>query len=133
MSEPPPQTDPDLMLYSGGFFSDADRRAMERVRQLGPEELRSAHFVFQDRRLPKMLFRYRARNWPQSLSREEREEWDAYRFERLTDPEGGGSITVDEHARRLDELRSELSGDPRAAAVILDLERWAERVMDTCD
>ena len=82
-----------------------------------------------------MLFRYRARNWPRSLSREEREEWDAYRFGRLTDSEGGGSITVDDYAQRLDELRAQLSGDgdPKTAAVILDLERWAERVMDTSD
>jgi len=131
----PPETDPDLMLYAGGFFPDADRRAMEQVRQLGAEALGSAQFAFQDRRLPEMLFRYRARNWPRSLSREEREEWDAYRFGRLTDSEGGGSITVDDYAQRLDELRAQLSGDgdPKTAAVILDLERWAERVMDTSD
>jgi exodeoxyribonuclease-1 len=133
MAELPPQTDPDLMLYSGGFFPDADRRTMERVRRLGPDELKSAHFVFQDRRLPEMLFRYRARSWPQSLSREEREEWDAYRFERLTDPAGGGGITVDDYSRRLAELRARCGEDPRTAGLIDDLERWGERVMDTAD
>jgi exodeoxyribonuclease-1 len=126
----PPDTDPDLMLYSGGFFPDADRREMARVRQMGPDELRAARFVFQDRRLPEMLSRYRARNWPQSLSENEREEWDAYRLERLTNPPGSASIDFDQYQTRLRELRAEASGDPRRLALIDDLERWAEQVMD---
>jgi exodeoxyribonuclease-1 len=125
-----PDADPDLMLYSGGFFSDADRRAMDRVRGLAPEDLAREPFVFQDRRLPEMLFRYRARNWPESLSDEERQQWDAFRFERLTNPEAGGSITIDVYAERLSELRA-ASGDAPERLRLLDaLSRWGEHVMD---
>jgi exodeoxyribonuclease I len=128
-----PEADPDLMLYSGGFFPDADRRAMERLRCLAPEDLAREPFVFQDRRLPEMLFRYRARNWPESLSDEEREQWDAYRFERLTNPEAGGSITIDAYAERLSELRA-ASGDDAERLRLLDgLSWWGERVMDVSD
>jgi exodeoxyribonuclease-1 len=126
----PPETDPDLMLYSGGFFTDADRGEMSRLRVLAAEELVAERFAFEDRRLPQMLFRYRARNWPHTLTDEERQDWDAYRLERLTEPEAGGSITVDEYGQRLTELRTEAAGDPARLALIDELHQWAERVMD---
>ena len=64
-------TDPDRMLYGGGFFSEQDKRVMEQVRNESPEELATRSFVFEDKRVPEMLFRYRARNFPDSLSPEE--------------------------------------------------------------
>jgi exodeoxyribonuclease-1 len=129
-SDRPVETDPDLMIYSGGFFGEADRREMARVRALTPAELARASFRFEDPRLPEMLLRYRARNWPETLSEEEREAWDAYRLTRLTDAEGGGSIQIEGYERRLVTLRESNQDDPRRVAVITALEGWGARVMD---
>ena len=126
----PAETDPDLMLYSGGFFPDSDRREMARLRGIAPEELRSQGFSFQDPRLREMLFRYRARNWPHTLSEDEREDWDAYRLQRLTEPDAGGGITIDLYQERLVELRAETGADPQLLTLLDELEQWAERVMD---
>ena len=126
----PAEIDPDLMIYSGGFFSDADRREMTRIRGLTPAELARASFPFQDFRLPQMLLRYRARNWPETLSEAEQEDWDAYRLARLTSAEGGGSIQIEEYERRLTALRQTHAGDPHKLAVLDALETWGERVMD---
>lgn len=123
-----PETDPDLMLYSGGFFPDADRREMTRLRGLGPEELAAARFAFQDPRLPAMLARYRARNWPQTLTQRERQEWDAYRAQRLAG--SGAGITLGTYRERLAELRQESVGDPQRLTLLEALEQWAERVTD---
>jgi exodeoxyribonuclease-1 len=125
-----PETDPDLMLYSGGFFSDGDRREMARLRVLTPQELAEQRHVFEDPRLPEMLFRYRARNWPHSLSEDEREEWDAYRLQSLTEPGSGASVTLDAYHERLVALRGESSDDPERLALLDDLEQWADRLMD---
>ncbi|MCP4127667.1 MAG: exodeoxyribonuclease I, partial [Gammaproteobacteria bacterium] len=74
-----PITDPDQALYSGGFFSDADRRSMERVHSTPASDLASLQHSFDDTRLPEMLFRYRARNWPDTLSSDEVVRWDSFR------------------------------------------------------
>jgi exodeoxyribonuclease-1 len=126
-------TDPDLMIYSGGFLPDSDRREMARLRGLDPKELAHARFVFQDPRLEQMLFRYRARNWPETLDGGERGEWDAYRLERLTDPSGGASITLDDYQARIDRLRSEHADDARVLALLDALDAWAEMLMDAAD
>ena len=100
----PAITDPDRMLYSGGFFSDADRRSMDRVRAATPEELAAETFSFEDSRLPEMLFRYRARNYPDSLNDTERAQWEEHRFQALTDPEAGASITLDSFQAEIEQL-----------------------------
>ena len=126
----PIETDPDLMIYSGGFFSDADRRAMDAIHGLDPAELSDHAPSFQDPRLGEMLLRYRARNWPETLTPEEREDWDLFRLARLTDPAGGGSIVIDRFEQCLSELAEQYAGDPDKLTILEDLADWAERVLD---
>ena len=96
-------TDPDLMLYSGGFFSERDKQLMEQVRSRSPQELAAGTFVFEDRRLPEMLFRYRARNYPDSLNTEEREVWEKFRFQRITEP-GPAGYCMEAFQAEIEEL-----------------------------
>ena len=120
-----PITDPDRMLYSGGFFSDADRRRMESIRQQTPSALAKWPLDFDDARLPEMLFRYRARNWPETLSPEESERWSEYHHARLHDTDAGASITLVEYQARLQELSDE--EEISVAPGLLDeLREWPE-------
>ncbi len=132
-SRRPEDTDPDLMLYSGGFLSDSDRRALERLRRLPPEALAQESPRLADPRLPEMIFRYRARNWPETLTPKEREDWDAWRFERLTERDGGGSIQLDQYEERLAVLAETHAADPAKLRILEDLSDWAQTVMDAAD
>jgi exodeoxyribonuclease-1 len=123
-------TDPDLMLYTGGFFSDGDRRRMEQLHARPPQELAEAQPRFDDPRLATLLFRMRARSWPETLTETEREDWDAWRFERLTDPDAGGSLTIDGFEHRIAELRQEHAADQSILDLLDELEDWSQRVMD---
>ena len=103
----PPVTDPDRMLYGGGFFSDQDRRTMDTVRAADPQTLAQQSFAFADARLPEMLFRYRARNYPATLTPAERAQWDEFRFQRITEPDAGASICMDEYQALVETLLQE--------------------------
>ncbi|MFW5446637.1 MAG: exodeoxyribonuclease I [Methylophagaceae bacterium] len=78
-----PIDDPDAALYGGGFFSENDKRKMDLIRSADPDHLATMSVPFDDQRLPEMLFRYRARNWPESLSVDEQLQWLQYRQQRL--------------------------------------------------
>ncbi|MBE9538640.1 MAG: exodeoxyribonuclease I [Proteobacteria bacterium] len=119
----PTQTDPDRMLYSGGFFSNSDRRTMDRLLNSSADDLASTTFPFEDVRLPEMLFRYRARNFPESLSPEESAQWEEYRFAYLTDPEMGASICMEQYQ---EEIESLLGGDDLSDAKRVLLEQLLE-------
>lgn len=99
-----PESDPDLMLYSGGFFSNEDRQKMEQIRHASPQQLKTLNIPFQDRRISEMLFRYRGRNYPETLSTEEIARWNEYRLQRLTDPSFNASIVDREYVERINEL-----------------------------
>ncbi|MTI14260.1 exodeoxyribonuclease I [Sansalvadorimonas verongulae] len=80
--------DPDLMLYSGGFFSNEDRDLIGRVKNTHPGELAGLNLPFSDGRLSEMLFRYRGRNWPDLLAGQDAQDWQSFRRERLVEGEG---------------------------------------------
>ncbi len=124
-----PVSDPDRMLYGGGFFSDHDRQVMNDVRASSPAELASASFAFEDARLPEMLFRYRARNYPQTLSPEERARWEEYRFARLTEPGAGGSICMDEFHASIEELLASGTLAPAQQELMLQLQEYGDSLL----
>ncbi len=123
--------DPDLMIYSGGFFSPHDRSQMEIIRTSGPEELAETEFQFQDSRLPEMLFRYRARNYPHSLSEEEQEAWSRHCYERLLG-EGGEFLTFKQLADRINQIETSPSCTERDRTILFDLKLYAESIIPYC-
>jgi exodeoxyribonuclease-1 len=86
--------DPEQQLYDG-FIGDRDRRLCEQVRTVDPSQLAQEQWPFDDERLPELLFRYRARNFPDTLNFEEQERWRVFCQKRLSDPEWGAPNTLE--------------------------------------
>ncbi|WP_372941382.1 exodeoxyribonuclease I [Shewanella sp.] len=84
-SDRKPITDPDLMLYSGGFFSHADKTKMDIICHTEPRNLAALDLQFDDPRINEMLFRFRARNYPETLSDNESRRWREFCQQRLSD------------------------------------------------
>jgi len=117
--------DVDEDLY-GGFLSDADRRRLERLRALNPQELAAARSGFDDARLPELLLRYRARNFPDTLTESERARWQAHRAARLLHGEAG-ALTIQGLFDRVDALADGVD-DERGQGVLEALYDWAEQL-----
>jgi exodeoxyribonuclease-1 len=122
-AELPPPEDPELALYGGGFLPDTDKRLLAQVRATPPEQLGTRAFPFRDLRYPELLFRYRARNWPETLDTDERARWEAFRHARLTRHTALTGLTLDDYFARLAELRNEPQAQGKLA--LLDqLQAW---------
>ncbi|KMK52368.1 exonuclease I [[Actinobacillus] muris] len=67
----------ETTLYSG-FFEPADKNNMAILRNLKPEELAHHGLKFSDPRVEKLLFHYRARHYPHTLSKAEQGQWQKY-------------------------------------------------------
>lgn len=72
-----PALDVDEDLY-GGFVSDRDRRRLNEFRALSPDQMGRYRMTFDDARLSELAFRYRARNFPATLSPPEIAQWGAH-------------------------------------------------------
>lgn len=82
------ERDPEQSLYSGSFFSTDDQRLRNEVVQAEGAALAHMHLPFEDDRLPELLWRYRCRNFPHTLTAQEVEQWYAFCRAQLTRPEG---------------------------------------------
>lgn len=122
--QPPESSDPDRMLYSGDFFSQADRHLMGKILQAPPKDLGHHLWSFQDRRLPLMLFRWRARNHPETLSMEEAALWEKDRQARLVETGDPAYFTVRDFHAEMKELRESTRGDAQAQRILDQLDSW---------
>jgi exodeoxyribonuclease-1 len=125
--------DPDFMLYGGGFFSHSDARHMAHIRQTPKEKLVTLDLPFEDERLPEMLFRYRARNFPETLTEHENKNWHAYRQKTLNSDKTDGRLTLISYFERLDELISEDSWNDDQQALLEDLVSYGEELADSLE
>jgi exodeoxyribonuclease I len=120
--------DPDLMLYSGGFFNAADRARMAAIRNAPPDSLRQFGDNFDDPRLPEMLFRYRARNFPETLSESETTRWNQYRLRRITLGGVDRGLDIRSYKGEIERLRLTSSHFQNAAAILDALWQWGENL-----
>jgi exodeoxyribonuclease-1 len=120
----PAALDVDQDLY-GGFVSNGDRRKLEALRGETPEQLATARPSFEDERLVELLFRYRARNFPHSLSAPEAGRWEEQRAARLFDGEGGAR-TIEQLFGEIDALSE--NADERAEEILGALYDYAESI-----
>ena len=120
-----PDVDEDLY---GGFINNADRKRLNQLRALSAPEMAHAGIGFDDDRLEEIVFRYRARNFLETLSPEEQIRWEAHRTARLLEGVCG--------ARNVDALFAEIDGlaetpegaDERGAVVLGALYDYAEMI-----
>ncbi len=121
---PPETLDVDGSLYDG-FLQDGDKRKFAEVRSTPPAALAQRDFAFKDARLPELLFRYRARNWPETLSMADAQHWNDYRRTRLSEDRGISEFTFDTHRAEIAALRLAHADDGRAQALLDQLQVWA--------
>lgn len=122
--------DPDQALYDG-FPEDSDRAMFAQVRRAPPEALALNHPEFRAPRYNELLFRYRARNWPETLTAEERLRWQAYRAARLETETGLSEYTFDTYFAEIDALRQTRGTEPGLTATLDALQAWGLRLKDS--
>ncbi|MFA9216255.1 MAG: exodeoxyribonuclease I [Sphingomonadaceae bacterium] len=117
-------TDVDEDLYNG-FIGKEDRRLLDTLRKESPARLAVASPSFDDPRLLELLFRYRARNFPQTLSDEEMEHWEQHRAARFYDG-AGGARSIDQFFGEIDHLQQ--TADERAEQILGELYDYVELI-----
>ena len=90
--------DAEEQVYSG-MYDDHDRNLLRAIRVAEPSTLGEFAADLHDDRLKAMLPRYKARNFTEALTDEERQVWDAYRTERLF--AGGDDSRLGRYFQRL--------------------------------
>ncbi|MNE52205.1 Exodeoxyribonuclease I [compost metagenome] len=89
------------------------------MRLADPQRLAKEQWPFDDPRLPELLFRYRARNFPETLSAAEQQAWWNFCRQRLSVAEYGAPNTLENFDAALAAQLGEAKEGSRAL-----LEAW---------
>jgi exodeoxyribonuclease-1 len=122
-----PVTDPDLMIYAGGFFGDSDKALMNAIHAADPQDLGARDWKFADARLPQMLFRFRARNYPETLNDDERARWLEHCRTRLVDGEAG-HFAFPAFRAEIEQLREQMAAQDRAVGVLDEVAAFGDEL-----
>ncbi|AQP35959.1 MULTISPECIES: exodeoxyribonuclease I [Vibrio] len=112
--------DVDTQLYDG-FFSPADKAAMEIIRQADPVNLAALDISFSDKRIEPLLFRYRARHYPLTLSDEEQRRWATHCRDYF-------ESHLEEYMLNLENLVHTHSSDEKKMAILKSVYRYVEDI-----
>ena len=126
----------DADLY-GGFLNDADRGRLNRLREMSPQDLAQARLGFDDTRLEELVFLYRARNFPSTLSPDEQGRWAQHLRSELLGEQAEAPATepseespLSRYMARLETLNEEAEsrGDERQMQLVGELVEWADEL-----
>lgn len=121
--------DADQALYDG-FPEESDRALFPQIRRSPPDALARNRLEFRSPRYNELLLRYRARNWPDTLSAAERERWQVYRESRLGSDVGLSEYTYETYFAEIDALRQMRGNEPGITATLDALQAWGLRLRE---
>ncbi len=117
-----PSENVDAQLYNG-FFSDADRAAMKIVLETEPRNLPALDITFADQRIERLLFNYRARNFPGTLDEHEQQRWLEHRRQVFT------PAFLQAYADELQMLYQQYADDKEKLAQLKALWQYAQDIV----
>lgn len=120
------ELDVDARLYDG-FIGDSDKNASKVVRAASAEELSSLNVSFKDERLSSLLPLYKARNYPKSLSDEERAAWEQFRQRKLLG--GKQNSRLARYFNRLGELAVRTDLTAKQQYLLEELQLYGQSIM----
>lgn len=127
-----PQRDVDEALYER-LTPDKDREALERLWSQGTWNGTRPTHKFADRRLPELLFRFRARNFADALAPEDGERWKTYCRSKHLTPNEDGQTRFDEFDDSISRLHQEHSSSVAAAGVLDQLRMYKGEMLRWLD
>jgi len=118
--------DVDAALYDG-FADQHDKGLIQQVAGASPEMLSGFDASFNDAKYQQLLFRYRARNWPQSLSADEQQRWVDFCRERIY-AEHAPWTTLAGYLAEIEQLAEQHQHDSKKMRILQQLYLYAEQM-----
>jgi exodeoxyribonuclease I len=113
--------DVETRLYDS-FTPDKDKPHIGAVRNASEQELADFHPSFSDERLSELLLRYKARNYPKTLSEDEQKQWETYRSSKL-------QAKLPAYMSSLQKLSAVHQADDSKQFLLQELQLWAESIL----
>ena len=123
-SEKQPSNDVDQSLYDN-FISNKDRKICDEIQHLSLDQISSFKPNFEDIKLSKLFLNFKARNYPETLTEDEQEDWFEIVQSRIQNGENG-FLSFELFEKSLNRLKE---ADPNRDNLWQELEEYANRML----
>jgi exodeoxyribonuclease-1 len=123
-SDREPTIDVDQSLYDN-FISNKDRKICDEIQHLSVDQISSLRPNFEDRKLSKLFQNFKARNYPETLTEDEQEDWFEIVQSRVQSGENG-YLSFEKFEKSLNRLKEV---DPNRLHLWQELEEYANRLL----
>ena len=121
--------DVDFSLYSGSFLSSNDQDRCSIIRETKKEELKEIDFPFDDPRLHELLWRYRCRNFSETLSEEELKKWHNFCAQRIMQPLLKNGFGLSFFVRKIEEHLHNKDTSESDKELLASLKKYAVELL----
>ncbi|MGX9418362.1 exodeoxyribonuclease I [Vibrio sp. RC27] len=111
----------DTQLYNG-FFTPADRSAMDIILDTQPELLGQLDIQFNDQRIKPLLVRYRARNYPSTLTQLEQQQWASHCRDYFDQ-------NIDSYFMNLEQLAEQYQSDEKKLSLLKSVYHYVSNLV----
>ncbi|MDA3938597.1 MAG: exodeoxyribonuclease I [Spirochaetia bacterium] len=118
--------DPDLQIYSGGFFKDKDKASFEIIKSTPADKLLNLNLIFQDTRIQELFWRYKCRNYPEHVDKETINKWKSFCAGRLLLPPGKQINDYHFFRRKIEENLKDNEIDSSQKVILKALDEYGE-------
>ncbi len=123
--------DVDFSLYSGPFLTSNDQDRCTIIRESKKEELKEIDFPFDDERLPELLWRYRCRNFSETLDENELKKWHEFCAQRIMQPLLKNGFGLSFFSRKIEENLANKEICDTDKALLIALKNYAIKLLHT--
>jgi len=123
-SDREPTIDVDQSLYDN-FISNKDRKICDEIQHLSVDQMSSFRPNFEDRKLSKLFQHFKARNYPETLTENEQEDWFEIVQSRVQNGENG-YLSFEYFEKSINKLKET---DPSRFHLWQGLEEYANRLL----
>ena len=119
-----PTIDVDQSLYDN-FISNKDRKICDEIQHLSVNQMSTFRPNFEDNKLSKLFQNFKARNYPETLTEDEQEDWFEIVQARVQSGENG-YLSFELFEKSLNRLKE---ADPNRFNLWQELEEYANRML----
>ena len=123
-----PILDVDQAIYARGFPSQADKEWLSEVRNAKPQNLAIWQEKAPNKLYLEQLFRYRARNYPDTLTQQEIDKWQQHRRGRFVDGVNSNYLTVEKYLQGVHDLSELYENNPEKLTLLKQLVAFASQI-----
>ncbi len=122
------EDDPEMQIYSGGFFKDEDKDMFKLIHTSTAKEIVDINLNCRDPRIPELFRRFLGRNFRNMLDDKEKDKWKSFCAGRILFPPDASLLSIGEYDKKMKQLTESMELSAGNKVVVKRLLSYGSKI-----